>query len=69
MDMDIKSHYIVTLCALFFLGVIVLKPGVMNPTSQRDERTCKLNKGRMECFYKYSEYKINKNSDVQYRLD
>ena len=66
--MNIKVHYLVTLCALFFLGVIVTKPGQLIP-NEKSERTCKLMKGKMDCFYKYSEYRINANYEVQYKLN
>ncbi|MBA2403862.1 MAG: hypothetical protein H0V66_03750 [Bdellovibrionales bacterium] len=67
--MNIKVHYITTLCALFFLGVMI-NPGTKG-SAQNDEheRSCKMVKGRMDCIYKYSEYRINKNSEVQYKLN
>ena len=60
--MNIKVHYLITLCALFFLGIIAIKSG-------GSVRSCKIYKGRMDCHYKMTEHKINKNSDVQYKLD
>lgn len=65
--MNIKVHYLVTICALFFLGVIISSPN--STIRSPDERSCKMVKGRMDCFYKYSEYKINKNNEVQYNLN
>ena len=66
--MKIKIHFLVTLGALFFLGVIIKTPDNYRP-AQNDERNCKLIKGKMDCFYKYTENRINKNSEVQYKLD
>jgi hypothetical protein len=65
--MNNKLHYIVTFSALFFLGLIIQNPG---PTpTQNAERECKIVKGKMDCFYKYTENRINKNSEVQYKLN
>lgn len=66
--MNIKVHYLVTLCALFSLGVIISKPGMIKD-SQLTENSCKASKGRMDCLQKYSDYRINKNSEVQYNLN
>lgn len=66
--MNIKVHYLVTLCALFFMGVLIKNPGLNRPT-QDEERVCKMVKGRMDCLYKYSDYRINKNSEIQYKLN
>lgn len=65
--MNIKLHYFVTFCALFFLGLIIKSPTPAH--TQNAERSCKIVKGKMDCYYKYTEYRINKNSEVQYRLN
>lgn len=65
--MNLKVHYLISLCALFFLGVIISNPEKVN--FRNDNRSCKLNKGRMDCFNKYSEYKIDKNTEVHYNLN
>lgn len=65
--MNLKVHYLVTLCALFFLGIIISKPETVN--MRNEHRLCKLNKGRIDCFNKYTEYKINKNTEVSYNLN
>lgn len=66
--MELKLHYLVTLCALFVLGIIVAKPGKLLPTNA-GERTCKMIKGKMDCFYRYTEYRINSNAEVQYKMN
>ena len=66
--MNIKVHYLVTLCALFSLGVIISKPGITKE-AQKSEGSCKVKKGRMDCLQKYSESRINKNTEVQYNLN
>lgn len=66
--MNIKVHFLITLCALFSLGVIISNPE-LTQKMQNNESSCKINKGQMDCFHKYSEYKINKNTEVQYNLN
>ena len=66
--MNIKLHYIVTICALFFLGVMLKNPNHNKPVHDED-RSCKMIKGRMDCVNKYSDYKIYKNSEVKYKLN
>lgn len=63
--MEIKLHYSITLVALFFLGLI-LKPFGSGHMEQKQERACHMIKGRIDCHYKYTDYNINKNSDVKY---
>lgn len=56
--MDIKKHYFMTFAALFFLGLIVAKPGdAFYPVKQ--ERECKLVKAKMQCEFKNQEYRLN----------
>lgn len=56
--MDLKKHYFMTIAALFFLGLIVAKPGAaFYPV--KEERDCKMVKARMQCEYKSQEYKLN----------
>lgn len=63
-----KVHYLVTCIALIFLGVVVTHPrSLSSPTVP--ERSCKMVKGKMDCISKFSEYKINKNTEVQYKLN
>jgi hypothetical protein len=66
--MNIKVHYLITLCALFFLGAIIVNPSI-KANSQNESRSCKLVKGKVDCLNKYSDYRINKNSEVQYNLN
>jgi hypothetical protein len=65
--MNIKLHYFVTFSALFFLGLILSSP-VPGP-AQNTERECKVIKGKMDCYYKYTEKRINKNTEVHYKLN
>lgn len=59
--MDIKKHYFMTFSALFFLGVIVAKPGAsFNPTEK--ERECKLVKGKVHCEERAQESQLNHKS-------
>lgn len=56
--MDIRNHFFLTFIALFFLGVIVTKPGdAFRPSNE--ERDCRLDKGKMACVYHYHEDRIN----------
>ncbi len=66
--MNIKVHYLITLCALFFLGAIIVNPNFRN-SPRHEERSCKLIKGKLDCYNKFSEYRINKNTEVQYNLN
>lgn len=62
--MDLKKHYLMTFSALFFLGLIVAKPGdTFSPN--KDERVCNWAKGKLECEKKLKEYDIN-NPVVKY---
>lgn len=51
-------HIILTLLALFFLGFNFVQPGFLQRL-QGEDRTCRLIKGRMDCYSKITEYKIN----------
>lgn len=56
--MNQKKHYFMTFSALFFLGLIVAKPGEsFTPTEK--QRECKWEKGKMECETKIPEYQLN----------
>lgn len=66
--MNKKIHYLITFGALIFLGMLITNPRTSS-TSPTEERTCKMIKGRMDCFYKYTDYRINTNSEVQYKLN
>lgn len=63
--MNIKVHYIVTICALFFLGVMIVNPA-KTIDSREVGKTCELNQSHMDCFDRSTDYRINKNSEVQY---
>lgn len=56
--MELRKHYFMTCAALFFLGIIVAKPG-SSFYPAKENRECKLTKGKMECIYKNQEYKMN----------
>ncbi len=56
--MNLKKHYFMTLTALFFLGLIVAKPGESFTPSEK-QRECKWSKGKLECESKNLEYQIN----------
>ncbi|MGE3608887.1 MAG: hypothetical protein AB7I27_04810 [Bacteriovoracaceae bacterium] len=62
--MNIKLHYIVTFTAFCFLGVMVARPEMFSQKND-SERICKLEKGKVECAQKYTEYKIN-HPDITY---
>ena len=65
--MNIKKHFFMTLAALFFLGLIVAKPGeTFYPA--KEIRECKLLKGKMSCADKSLEYQIN-YSVIQYQYE
>ncbi|MFP5386273.1 MAG: hypothetical protein ACLGHN_09365 [Bacteriovoracia bacterium] len=62
--MDSKQHYFMTLTALFFLGLLVAKPGSsFQPPDEK--RECKWNKGKLECEHKNPEYHLNYRA-IQY---
>lgn len=56
--MEIKKHYFMTCAALFFLGLIVAKPGSSFYPAKED-RDCKFLKGKMNCEVKTVEYNMN----------
>ena len=69
LQMDLKNHFFLTFVALFFLGIIVAKPGnaffVM-----KEDRECRLVKGKMDCLSKYDEYEMNHAlSPVKFRSE
>jgi hypothetical protein len=49
--MDVKKHFFMTFVALFFLGLIVAKPGSAFRLSDFN-RECRLSKGKMVCVEK-----------------
>ena len=65
--MNTKLHYLVTFSALFFIGMIIKNPAPA--PAQNAERACKIIKGKMDCYYKYTENRINKNTEVRYKLN
>jgi hypothetical protein len=64
--MNVQMHYIVTFCALVTLGLIIKKPG-FDQRIKAGEHVCKMVKGKMDCYDRDSDYRINKNSVVLYR--
>lgn len=66
--MNMKFHYMMTFLALIFLGLVITHPRHLT-SPNLPERSCKMMKGKMDCFYKYTEYRINKNNEVQYRMN
>lgn len=56
--MNLKRHYFMTFSALFFLGLIVAKPGESFTPSEK-LRECTWSKGKMECETKNPEYRMN----------
>lgn len=64
--MEIRVHYLVTICALIFLGMMIVNPGLTRSGIKPGERICKMNKGRLDCLFVHGE-RIQKNSEVQYR--
>ena len=67
LQMDIKNHFFLTILALFSLGVIVTRPGnTFRPVNE--DRSCKLDKGKMTCVYHYQEDRISKTiEEVRYQ--
>lgn len=57
--MEIKKHYFMTCAALFFLGLIVAKPGSTFYPPSKEVRECKLVKAKLDCEVKTVEYTIN----------
>ena len=65
--MDLKNHFLLTFAALFFLSLIITKPG-FSFLPAMEGRDCKLVKGKVDCSYKSQEYKINHSlSAVSYK--
>ena len=56
--MNVKKHFFMTISALFFLGVIVAKPGD-NFYPKKKEPECKLVKAKMHCEERDQEYRLN----------
>lgn len=66
-QMDLKNHFFLTFVALFFLGIIVAKPGNAFLIVKED-RECRLVKGKMDCAAKSNEYEMNNAlSPIKYR--
>lgn len=57
--MEIKKHYFMTCAALFFLGLIVAKPGSTFYPADKENRHCKVVKGKLDCEVRTVEYSIN----------
>jgi hypothetical protein len=55
--MDLRKHYFMTCAALFFLGLIVARPGATFQP-MKEQRECKLVKGKMDCESKNHEYRL-----------
>jgi hypothetical protein len=66
--MTMKNHFLITALSLLFLGLLLAKPGSLF-SDDREQRTCKVVKGKMDCFYKYSQYRINANHEVRYQFN
>ena len=66
--MNVQVHYIVTFCALVTLGFIIKKPG-LDQRIMTGEHVCKMVKGKMDCFDRDWDDRINKNNIVLYRHD
>lgn len=66
--MNMRIHYLVTGVALIFLGLVITHPRHLTSPST-PERSCKMVRGKMDCIYRYTEYKINKNTEVNYKLN
>lgn len=65
--MELKKHYFMTVAALFFLGVIVAKPGATFYPA-KEHRDCKVVKGKVNCSNKFQEYKIN-HASMWYKFE
>ena len=57
--MEIRKHYFMTVAALFFLGLIVAKPGSSFQPTTKEQRDCKFVKGKLNCEYKNQEYQLD----------
>lgn len=55
-----------TCAALFFLGIVVTKPGITFHPARKEERDCKIVKGKKDCETRLREYRLNQSS-VQYK--
>ena len=66
--MNLKFHYLVTFFALVLWGVIFANQAPQTPL-KNGERICEIKKGRTDCFYRSSDNRINKNSEVQYKFN
>lgn len=57
--MRIRRHHLLTVAGIFFLGVLISKPGAtFYPV--KEQRECKLEKGKMNCVNKFQEVKVTK---------
>jgi len=57
--MEIRRHHLLTLVGIFFLGIVIAKPGAtFYPV--KEQRECKLEKGKLNCVSKFQEIKISK---------
>jgi hypothetical protein len=66
--MQKNIHFIMTASALMCFGIIAVKPEALTKI-QNEERVCKLNRGKMDCYFKYTNYRINHVSDIPQNLN
>jgi len=63
--MNLRKHYLMTCAALFFLGIVIAKPGASFHPYEKEERECKTIKGRKDCETRLREYRL-KNQSIHY---
>jgi hypothetical protein len=55
--MELRSHYFITLAALFILGILVARPGTAFQATS--DKHCRFLKGKLECEVRIQEYQLN----------
>jgi hypothetical protein len=61
--MQQNVHFIMTVAALVLFGIIAVKPEALQKL-QNESRICNLNKGKMDCYFRHTTYRINSISEA-----
>lgn len=65
--MELSRYHLLTLAGLFIFGIAISKPGT-SFYPLKEQRECKLEKGKMNCVSKFQEVKVS-NTPVWYKYE
>lgn len=66
--MQQNVHFIMTVAALMLFGIIAVKPEALQKL-QNENRICNYNKGKMDCYFRHTTYRINYVSEASNDLN